>query len=524
MFHLPKANGKKEHHPKRKSRIRFITIVLILLFSLSQFFLFGKFYYATGEDESELNQGDNDFLSTQQVPTKLWLIRPDILFWIKQMTCSLKLILAIILSLSISVQARIWNLYFSKDDRPLILLTRPFGYAKNGKLKIEVSKVEVFSLDKGPNAQYEQYSFILAPDNAIDAQLPQLPSLGNCSAGFRSDDYIQLFNLTRFDDKEPPQKISHNTTIPEGGQYLVYFKNCNHKTPISFKVRIEMFNKGDSRNNYLSVGEVELPAVYFMFFLFYVAGGIWWVFVVIQQRANALKVHHLMTVLVVFKALTLLCQWGMYHYMSLTGHPEGWNIAFYVFTFFRGVFFFTVIVLVGTGWSYLKPFLGDNERRILMVVIPLQIFANIAIVVLDENTPAERSFGTWRDIFHLVDIVCCCAVLFPIVWSINHLRDAAQTDGKAAASMQKLALFRQFYVMVVVYIYFTRIVVYLLQTMVPYQYSWTSKAADELGTLVFYTLTAVKFMPSGQNPYFALDTMDFEIDMQEMVPTSSKFT
>eukprot|EP01025_Chloroclados_australasicus_P014984 TRINITY_DN170_c1_g2_i1.p1 TRINITY_DN170_c1_g2~~TRINITY_DN170_c1_g2_i1.p1 ORF type:complete len:690 (-),score=36.56 TRINITY_DN170_c1_g2_i1:2016-4085(-) len=69
MFHLPKANGKKEHHPKRKSRIRFITIVLILLFSLSQFFLFGKFYYATGEDESELNQGDNDFLSTQQVPT-----------------------------------------------------------------------------------------------------------------------------------------------------------------------------------------------------------------------------------------------------------------------------------------------------------------------------------------------------------------------------------------------------------------------------------------------------------------------
>lgn len=58
-----------------------------------------------------------------------------------------------------------------------------------------------------------------------------------------------------------------------------------------------------------------------------------------------------------------------------------------------------------------------------------------------------------------VDIICCCAILFPIVWSIKHLREASQTDGKAARSLHKLTLFRQFYVMVVSYIYFTRIVV-----------------------------------------------------------------
>lgn len=32
-----------------------------------------------------------------------------------------------------------------------------------------------------------------------------------------------------------------------------------------------------------------------------------------------------------------------------------------------------VIVLVGTGWSYMTPFLKDREKRILMVVIPLQV-------------------------------------------------------------------------------------------------------------------------------------------------------
>jgi hypothetical protein len=31
-----------------------------------------------------------------------------------------------------------------------------------------------------------------------------------------------------------------------------------------------------------------------------------------------------------------------------------------------------VVVLIGTGWSYMKPLLNDREKRILMIVIPLQ--------------------------------------------------------------------------------------------------------------------------------------------------------
>ena len=98
-----------------------------------------------------------------------------------------------------------------------------------------------------------------------------------------------------------------------------------------------------------------------------------------------------------------------------------------------------------------------------------QVFANIAIIIMDEESPSVKDWFTWRDVFHLVDIICCCAILFPIVWSIKHLREAAQTDGKAARNLEKLQLFRQFYIMVVVYIYFTRIVVYLLRSTLDYQ-------------------------------------------------------
>ena len=61
--------------------------------------------------------------------------------------------------------------------------------------------------------------------------------------------------------------------------------------------------------------------------------------------------------------------------------------------------------------------------------------------------------------------------------------------------MVKLTLFRQFYVMVVSYIYFTRIVVYLLKSTTPYQYVWLSDAAGELATLAFYCITGYAGLP-----------------------------
>jgi hypothetical protein len=37
-----------------------------------------------------------------------------------------------------------------------------------------------------------------------------------------------------------------------------------------------------------------------------------------------------------------------------------------------------------------------------------------------------------------VDIICCCAVLFPIIWNIQKLRDESEYDGKAARNLVRL--------------------------------------------------------------------------------------
>ena len=49
------------------------------------------------------------------------------------------------------------------------------------------------------------------------------------------------------------------------------------------------------------------------------------------------------------------------------------------------VLLFTVIVLIGIGWSFLKPFLREKEKKVLMIVIPLQVLANLASVVIGET-------------------------------------------------------------------------------------------------------------------------------------------
>ncbi|GLJ05916.1 hypothetical protein SUGI_0028160 [Cryptomeria japonica] len=42
------------------------------------------------------------------------------------------------------------------------------------------------------------------------------------------------------------------------------------------------------------------------------------------------------------------------------------------------------------GWSFLKPYLQEREKKVLMIVIPLQVFANIASIVIDETVTAYK--------------------------------------------------------------------------------------------------------------------------------------
>ncbi|KAI5435226.1 Protein CANDIDATE G-PROTEIN COUPLED REPTOR 7 [Lathyrus oleraceus] len=147
-----------------------------------------------------------------------------------------------------------------------------------------------------------------------------------------------------------------STTIPP----LLFFANCAPQTSVSMVVRTEIFNlESDGSKDYLSAGQTQLPSI----------------------------IHLLMAVLLLMKALNLICAAEDKHYVKVTGLPHGWDVLFYIFQFIRVVVLFTVIVLIGTGWSFLKPFLQDREKKVSMIVIPLQVLANLASVVIGETGP-----------------------------------------------------------------------------------------------------------------------------------------
>ncbi len=45
----------------------------------------------------------------------------------------------------------------------------------------------------------------------------------------------------------------------------------------------------------------------------------------------------------------------------------------YIVQFLDGMVMFAVILLIGTGWSFLKPYLHPREKRLLMIVLPMQV-------------------------------------------------------------------------------------------------------------------------------------------------------
>ncbi|XP_066959578.1 protein GPR107 isoform X2 [Macrobrachium rosenbergii] len=308
----------------------------------------------------------------------------------------------------------------------------------------------------------------------------------------------------------------------EEGLYTLNFHNCMNyhlegtESTIDMTLQIEEMNSGE---NYLSAGQMPLPALHFMMALLFFLSACFWFFLLKKSKDPVFKIHYLMGVLVVIKSFSLFFHGVNYHFIQTNGvHMEAWAVMYYIMHLLKGALLFTILALIGSGWAFIKHVLSSKERKIFMIIIPLQIIANVATIIVEETEEASQEHAMSVDLLVLLDFLCCAAILLPVVWSIRHLQEASQTDGKAAVNLRKLKLFRHFYIMVVCYIYFTRIIVYLLKITVPFQYEWLNVMFREMATYVFFVMTGYKFRPATNNPYFRVS--EEEEEMEEVLTTT----
>ncbi|XP_027505590.1 protein GPR107 isoform X1 [Corapipo altera] len=309
------------------------------------------------------------------------------------------------------------------------------------------------------------------------------------------------------------------------GLYSLYFHKCvGKKGPANDQLRFSLDIEITEKNpeSYLSAGEIPLPKLYISMAMFFFLSGTVWIHILRKRRNDVFKIHWLMAALPFTKSLSLVFHAIDYHYISSQGFPiEGWAVVYYITHLLKGALLFITIALIGTGWAFIKHILSDKDKKIFMIVIPLQVLANVAYIIIESTEEGTTEYGLWKEILFLVDLLCCGAILFPVVWSIRHLQEASATDGKAAINLAKLKLFRHYYVMIVCYIYFTRIIAILIKIAVPFQWKWLYQLLDEMATLVFFVLTGYKFRPASDNPYLQLSQDDEDdLEMEAVVTTS----
>jgi len=415
-----------------------------------------------------------------------------------------------------SSYAEIKHTPINADSRSVIEFEK-FGFSHSGHLDIIVTNISYSGgISTGEEAELSLMGFFLITEENWVQVLIEYSKAGESEAlcVLQNPLIKPLFTFQKIDQSS--RMVNKSFTAPGADEYNLKFANCLPSVQVWMNVRTAMYNlQSNGKRDYLSVGQTQLPGLFFGFSLLYLVLFVGWFYVCWKKKVTVHMIHILMGIVVLMKALDLLCEAEKKSFTKRTGTAHGWDIAFYGFSFLKGVMLFTVIVLIGTGWSILKPFLQEKEKKVLMIVIPLQVFANFAAVVIDETGPARKDWVTWTQLLLLLDVICCCAVLLPIIWSIKHLREAALTDGKAARSLVKLTLFRQYYIIVVSYIYFTRIVVLALRTIISYQYSWTCDLTTEMATLAFYIFTGYRFRPETHNPYFRLDDEEEEAAAEE---------
>uniref|UniRef100_A0A2N9J2K8 CAND6/7 N-terminal domain-containing protein n=1 Tax=Fagus sylvatica TaxID=28930 RepID=A0A2N9J2K8_FAGSY len=98
------------------------------------------------------------------------------------------------------------------------------------------------------------------------------------------------------------------------------------------------------------------------------------------------------------------------------------------------------------------------------------------------------------------------------------LKEASKTDGKAARTLEKLTLFKKVYIVIVVYMYFTRVGVLEIGGLVDYRYSWVLNALEEGASFAFFVFLFYNFKPIERNPYLVIDEEE-ENDARNLLET-----
>ncbi|KAF9314794.1 hypothetical protein BG003_003776 [Podila horticola] len=410
------------------------------------------------------------------------------------------------------------ELVISEDQRPVIYIGS-FGFLPGGTLGLDIQNLKI---EPAPYYGIEPLPEGGKKEDRIGFLIQKAPSSADAvdwEMGCILDDFF--FNLdieegrSEFQQVDPTKTtFNYNHDIKEGEQeqWTILFVNCP-RSIVSFKLKTTEVNPGQ---NYLSAGDIPLPKVYGASAVAYAVSAMAWLYVLTRNDTKVLWPHKLIFILAVMISIQKSFQALKTYYMGQGVDAEGWTVMFYIFTFLKGSLSILIITLIASGWMFIKPFLSQKDKKIILIIIPLQILSNIAQTIKNETAIGSINWAFWLQVFPLVDLTSCVVILGAIIQTQRHLSEAAEAEGKVNESKSKYKLWGSFYLITVVYMYSTRILIEFLKAALPYQYvQWLVELLNEAITLGFYATVGYKFRPYANNPYTLIDEDEHDHDIEE---------
>jgi hypothetical protein len=412
----------------------------------------------------------------------------------------------VFLALITVVFCRVYNIRLSFYKGQATLLST-FGHTSNGVFKITMNNFVFHGLkpEYRESEMLKQVGFIYKPvqsDNTADWETA--PRGDECFTTHLKQPYYQFtYNLS----------TTYTQSISQPSLYGLFFYHCEKilHLPISFEISIEEYNIISGSKHYLSVGEIPMILIYLCLALLFGGLGILWAVTLWRQRENTFRIHYLMGVLVVLKTLSLFFEGVRFIDLDIYGYSVMWSILYYIFTILKAFMLFVVILLIGSGWSFIKPYLNDFEKQLLLVILTLQVVSNVSMVIIEQTAEGASSWLYWKSILLWVDVICCCLVLPAIAWSIRNLRNAK--DEKSIKNAVRLSQFQQFYLVVIGYLYFTRIIALFIKDSLPHTWSWVPDLAAQLVSMGLFVFTGYRFRPMKDNPYTSVKSESDDEDV-----------
>lgn len=286
-------------------------------------------------------------------------------------------------------------------------------------------------------------------------------------------------------------------TTEEEGLYYLYLHNCHDKNSDVTSLNYEAYITETNIGSFISAGKRHLPALYYVQSLMLFMFGIFWV-LHLKSSHPILKLHQMMTAFVFLKSLSLFFH-GVYCYFikTLGVSLVPWAVLFHSFDLLTNILLFAIILFVGTSWTYGNISRIFKNKMFIIAFISLQVLVNTAEIIMEENQIGSRIYDSWETVYIIGDLLCCVLLIVIVILTIRKLKKTSSMDTTISLKIKKLTkLLKYFYIVVVIYIYCTRIIVSILKCTLNFQYEWFVVMFKEMLSLIFFMIITYMFKPT----------------------------